>query len=63
MIAGDWWVLLLREIAAVLFWPGLTLWVLINFFGAYALVDGIFAIAAGIGGVGGRRWLLFAEWP
>ena len=46
---------------AALFWPGLTLWVLIVFFGAYALVDGIFAIAAGIAGSSGRRWLLLAE--
>src|SRR5215217_5206151 len=67
MLAGNWWALLLRGIAAVLFglaalfWPGLTLFVLIVFFGAYALVDGIFAIIAGIGGSGGRRWLVLAE--
>src|ERR687897_2912559 len=67
MLAGNWWALLLRGIAAVLFglaalfWPGLTLFVLIVFFGAYSLVDGIFAIVAGIRGSGGRRWLLLAE--
>jgi uncharacterized membrane protein HdeD (DUF308 family) len=66
-VAGNWWVLVLRGVAAVLFglaalfWPGLTLWVLIVFFGAYALVDGVFAIAAGIAGSSGRRWLLLAE--
>ena len=66
MLAGNWWALLLRGIAAVLFglvalfWPGITLYVLIIFFGAYALVDGIFAIVAGVRGVGGRRWLLMA---
>lgn len=66
MLAGNWWALLLRGIAAVLFglvalfWPGITLYVLIIFFGAYALVDGIFAIVAGVRGVGGRRWLLLA---
>jgi uncharacterized membrane protein HdeD (DUF308 family) len=66
-MAGNWWALLLRGIAAVLFglaallWPGLTLFVLIVFFGAYALVDGIFAIVAGIRSSGGRRWVLLAE--
>ena len=67
MLAGNWWALLLRGIAAVLFglaalfWPGLTLFVLIVFFGAYALVDGILAIVAGIRGSLGSRWLLLAE--
>jgi len=67
MLAGNWWALLLRGIAAVLFglaalvWPGLTLFVLIVFFGAYALVDGILAIVAGIRGSEGSRWLLLAE--
>jgi uncharacterized membrane protein HdeD (DUF308 family) len=67
MLAGNWWALLLRGIAAVLFglaalfWPGLTLVVLIGFFGAYALVDGVFAIVAGIRGSEGSRWLLLAE--
>ena len=67
IIAGNWWVLLIRGIAAVIFglaallWPGPTLYVLIIFFGAYALVDGVFAIVAGIRGTGSRRWLLLAE--
>ena len=66
-MVGNWWVLLVRGIAAVLFglaalfWPGLTLFVLIVFFGAYVLVDGIFALVAGIRGSGSRRWLLLAE--
>jgi uncharacterized membrane protein HdeD (DUF308 family) len=67
MLAGTWWALLLRGMAAVLFglaalfWPGLTLFVFIVFFGAYALVDGILAIVAGIRGSEGSRWLLLAE--
>ena len=67
MMAGNWWALLLRGIAAVLFglgalfWPGLTLFVLIVLFGAYAVVDGLFGIVAGIRSSGGRRWLLVAE--
>ena len=67
MLAGNWWALLLRGIVTVLFglaallWPGLTLFVLIVFFGAYALVDGILAIVAGIRGSEGSRWLLLAE--
>src|SRR3712207_9440268 len=65
MLAGNWWALLLRGIAAAifglaaLFWPGLTLFVLIVFFGAYAVVDGILAIVAGIRGSGGGRGVLF----
>jgi uncharacterized membrane protein HdeD (DUF308 family) len=67
ILAGNWWALLLRGIAALLFglaalfWPGLTLFVLIVFFGAYALIDGILAIVAGIRGSEGSRWLLLAE--
>jgi uncharacterized membrane protein HdeD (DUF308 family) len=45
-----WWLLGIRGFAAVLFglaailWPGLTLFVLVIFFGAYALVDGVVAV-------------------
>ena len=47
---------------AALIWPGLTLAVLIILYGAYALVDGVFAIVAGLrAGSGTRRWLLLAE--
>jgi uncharacterized membrane protein HdeD (DUF308 family) len=44
-----------------LFLPGMTLWVLVLVFGAYALVDGVFAVVAGIRGAGGRRWVLVIE--
>jgi uncharacterized membrane protein HdeD (DUF308 family) len=56
LIGRYWWMLLLRGIAAVLFgfaafiWPGLTLITLVLLFGAYALIDGIFAIIAAIKG-------------
>ena len=67
-VSGNWWALLFRGIAAVLFglaalfWPGPTLFVLIVLYGAYALVDGAFGIVAGIrAGERSRRWLLLAE--
>ena len=65
--SGNWWAMVLRGIAAVLFglaallWPGMTLLVLLVIFAFYALVDGLFAIVAGIRDSGGRRWLLLAE--
>jgi uncharacterized membrane protein HdeD (DUF308 family) len=73
-VGRNWWALLLRGILAVLFglialfWPGITITVLVLFFGAYALVDGIFAVVAGIRGTGGSRWVLIVEgvlgaWP
>lgn len=67
-VSGNWWALAVRGIAAVLFglaaliWPGLTLAVLIVLFGAYAVVDGVFAIVAGFRSADGtRRALLLAE--
>jgi uncharacterized membrane protein HdeD (DUF308 family) len=66
-MSGTWWAMVLRGIVAVLFglaalfWPGLTLFVLLACFGVYALVDGLLAIVAGIRASGGRRWLLLAE--
>ena len=65
---GSWWALLFRGIAAVLFglaallWPDKTLFVLIVIYGAFALMDGVFAIVAGLrAGRGPRRWLFLAE--
>ena len=53
-LSRNWWVLALRGVLGILFgigafvWPGLTLAALILVFGAYAFVDGIFAVVAGI---------------
>jgi uncharacterized membrane protein HdeD (DUF308 family) len=55
----------LRGISGIVFgvlafvWPGITLLTLIIFYGAYALMDGVFAIAAAIrGGDAKSRWWL-----
>ncbi|OKO76038.1 HdeD family acid-resistance protein [Bradyrhizobium sp. AS23.2] len=66
-LADNWWLLLLRGIAGIafgalaFFWPGLTLVTLTLLWGAYALVDGVIAIAAAFsasGGEAGPRWWL-----
>ncbi len=54
MFARYWWAFALQGVLAIawglvaIFWPGLTLPVLVLLFGAYALVDGIFSVSAGI---------------
>jgi uncharacterized membrane protein HdeD (DUF308 family) len=68
-LGRNWWALALRGVAAILFgvlafaWPGITLFVLVLFFGAYMLVDGIFAIVAAVRAAGeeDRWWLLLIE--
>ncbi len=64
-LARNWWALALRGLLAILFgvavfvWPGISLAVLVLLFGAYAFVDGLFALIAGIrqhGTVGNERW-------
>lgn len=53
-LARNWWAVLIRGIAAIVFgilafaWPGATGAALVLLFGAFALVDGIFAIVAAI---------------
>jgi uncharacterized membrane protein HdeD (DUF308 family) len=66
-LARHWWVIALRGLAAVVFgilafaWPGITLAVLILFFGAYALVDGILGIIAAVRGDTPHRITLLLE--
>src|SRR5437762_6493813 len=54
VLVRNWWALALRGLLAMLFGaaafllPGLTLAVLITLFGAYALIDGVLAIVAGV---------------
>ncbi len=68
-IAANWWVLAVRGAIAVILGiiafarPGAALAVLVTFFGAYALVDGVFALiaAARWHHVDERWWLLMLE--
>ncbi|HLW48680.1 MAG TPA: HdeD family acid-resistance protein [bacterium] len=54
VLARNWWALALRGVAALVFgliallMPGLTLVALVILFGAYSLVDGVFAVAAAV---------------
>ena len=65
VLARNWWALLIRGIAAVIFgilafvWPGATIVAIGILFGAYAFVDGIFAIVAAVRAAEAhQRW-----WP
>jgi uncharacterized membrane protein HdeD (DUF308 family) len=70
-VIGDlprhWWVVALRGLAAIIFgilafiWPGITLTVVILFYGAYALVDGLLAVYAAIRSRGQHLWALLLE--
>ena len=61
-LARNWWALVLRGVAGVIFgvltflFPAVTLGGLILLFGAYAIVDGIFNIVAAFSGRTGQRW-------
>lgn len=63
-LSGNWWALALRGVAAVIFGilalvlPEVTLLTLILFYGAYAVIDGVFALTAAIRGSGNRGLLL-----
>jgi uncharacterized membrane protein HdeD (DUF308 family) len=56
MLSKHWWVFLVRGVLAILFgvmawmWPGLTLVTLVFFFGAWALVSGIFSVVGALRG-------------
>lgn len=65
LLAQNWWAVALRGVFAILFgliallMPGVTITSLVLLFGAYMLVDGIFAIVAGVRAAARReRW-----WP
>ncbi|MGD0533031.1 MAG: HdeD family acid-resistance protein [Methyloceanibacter sp.] len=66
-LAENWWLLLLRGIATIAFgvlaviWPGRALLTLTFLWGAYVIVDGVFALWAAISSKGGEiapRWWL-----
>jgi uncharacterized membrane protein HdeD (DUF308 family) len=64
-LARNWWLILLRGIAAIAFgvlafvWPGITLVTLALLYGAFAFVEGVLALAAAVmGGSPAPRWWL-----
>ena len=69
ILSRNWWALAIRGLFAILFGiaafvvPGITLFVLVILFGAYMLVDGVFAIVAAINarGTEARWWVLLVE--
>jgi uncharacterized membrane protein HdeD (DUF308 family) len=64
-LARTWWVYLIRGVCAILFglvaivWPGITLFVLVAVFGAYAIVNGVFELFSS-GRGGSRGWAIFS---
>jgi uncharacterized membrane protein HdeD (DUF308 family) len=69
MLARNWWAVALRGVAALLFgllaivWPGISLAALVLLFGAYALIDGLFAVVSAIANARGqdRWWIVLLE--
>ncbi len=62
-LARNWWLVVLRGVIAIIFGilvvlrPGITVLALTIFFGAYALVDGFFAVIAALTHhTGSQRW-------
>jgi uncharacterized membrane protein HdeD (DUF308 family) len=68
-LSRNWWLVALRGVLAILFallaffWPGITITVLVFFFGAYALVDGVIALGATFSAIrhNARWWPLLLE--
>ncbi len=67
VLARNWWAVALRGVLAIIFGvlafvnPGITLAALVLLFGAYSLVDGVFAIIAGLRAAQRHeRWWPFA---
>jgi uncharacterized membrane protein HdeD (DUF308 family) len=65
VVSDHWWVLLLRGVVGIIFgalfifYPGITLVAFLYLFGAYALVDGVFALFQAFRlGIHSDRW-----WP
>jgi uncharacterized membrane protein HdeD (DUF308 family) len=62
-----WWVIALRGLAAIIFgvlafiWPGITLTVLILFYAAYAIVDGVLALYVAARSRGQHVWAFLLE--
>jgi uncharacterized membrane protein HdeD (DUF308 family) len=64
LLVRNWWLVVLRGVAALIFgvltifYPGASLAVLVIFFGAFALVNGLFVIAAAVSNRKGEpRWV------
>jgi uncharacterized membrane protein HdeD (DUF308 family) len=69
LLSQYWWVLLVRGIVSILFgvvafaWPGLTLAMLVLFFAAFVLVDGVFDVFHAFSGrnENDHWWVLLLE--
>jgi uncharacterized membrane protein HdeD (DUF308 family) len=69
IITQSWWAIAIRGIAGIIFgilafaWPDITLTALVLLFGAYVIIDGIFAIVMAVkaAGVSRRWWWLLLE--
>jgi uncharacterized membrane protein HdeD (DUF308 family) len=65
--ARHWWAFALRGVVAILFgvlafaWPGVTLTVLVLFWGAFALIDGVLALVGAFRTDHDHRWGLLLE--